>query len=250
MKLAIKKIAVKSVLTKSGISGVDYCVNPYIGCSHGCRYCYATFMKRFTGHVEAWGAFLDVKLNAPDILERQLKRTAKGSVMISSVTDPYQPAEARYKITRRCLKSLLDYQFPTDILTKSPLVLRDIDLFKKFRNISVGITITTDDEKIRKTFEPNAPSIRTRIAALKKLHESTIPTYVFVGPTLPMNPEVLAELIHPYADSVLIDRMNYMSKTRNIYKQMKLERWLDPVFIENRIGRLQRGFSGKEVRIC
>jgi DNA repair photolyase len=129
-------------------------------------------------------------------------------------------------------------------------VLRDIDLFKKFRNISVGITITTDDEKIRKTFEPNAPSIRTRIAALKKLHESTIPTYVFVGPTLPMNPEVLAELIHPYADSVLIDRMNYMSKTRNIYKQMKLERWLDPVFIENRIGRLQRGFSGKEVRIC
>lgn len=250
MKLSIKKIAAKSVLTKSGISGVDYCVNPYIGCSHGCRYCYATFMKRFAGHREAWGAFLDVKLNAPDILKRQLKCTAKGSVMISSVTDPYQPAEARYKITRQCLKSLLDYQFPTDILTKSPLVLRDIDLLKKFRNIRVGITITTDDEKIRKTFEPNAPSIRTRIEALKKLHESTIPTYVFVGPTLPMNPEVLAELIYPYTDSVLIDRMNYISKTLNIYKQLKLERWLDPVFVDNSIKRLQKGFSGKKVLIC
>ena len=145
MSFIVREIKAKSVLTKSGIPGIDYCINPYVGCFHGCRYCYATFMKRFTGHQEPWGSFVDVKVNAPAILPKQLARARRGNVLISSVTDGYQPIESKYKLTRQCLEVLLEYQFPVDILTKSPLVLRDMDIMEKFKEIEVGLTITTDN---------------------------------------------------------------------------------------------------------
>ncbi len=241
MSCIIQEIKVKSVLTRSGIPGIDYCINPYVGCYHACRYCYATFMKRFTGHTEAWGSFADVKINAPEVLQRELKRKEKGRVILSSVTDAYQPVEAKYRITRQCLEILLQHQFDVDILTKSPLVLRDMDIIKRFRNIDVGITITTDDEKIRKIFEPNAPSINARINALKRLHDNGINTYVFIGPVLPMNPDALVEKIAPYVDSVLIDRMNYTPKTIDIYRRMNLTKWLDRDFTEKVIQTLKSG---------
>ena len=110
-----------------------------------------------------WGSFVDVKINAPAILQREMKKAPRGNIMISSVTDPYQPVEDQYKLIRQCLEVLLAYQFPVSILTKSSLVLRDLDLIKRFKEMEVGITITTDDDKIREIFEPNAPSIETRI---------------------------------------------------------------------------------------
>ena len=250
MSLIIREIKAKSVLTSSGIPGVDYCVNPYVGCSHGCRYCYATFMKRYTGHTEAWGSFVDVKINAPEILQKQLKRAKIGRVMISSVTDAYQPIESKYKLTRQCLEILLQSQFPVDILTKSPLVLRDTDLIKKFKDIEVGITITTNDEKISRVFEPNAPSIMARIRTLRALHDKGINTYAFIGPVLPMNPEALSEKIRPHVDSIIIDRMNYTSKTFKIYQRMNLSEWLDKDFIDDIIQRLKNGFAGKPVTTC
>ena len=207
-------------------------------------------MKRFTGHTEAWGSFVDVKVNSPEVLQRQLQRKARGRVMISSVTDAYQPIEAKYKLTRKCLEVLLQYQFPVDILTKSPLVLRDLDLIKEFKDIEVGITVTTNDEKIRKVFEPKAPSITARINTLKKLHNNGINTYAFIGPVLPMNPEALLENINPHVDSIIIDRMNYTSKTLKIYKRMNLSKWLEDGFIENIIQRLENGFAGKPVSVC
>ncbi|HLE87018.1 MAG TPA: DUF5131 family protein [Candidatus Brocadiaceae bacterium] len=250
MSLIIREIKAKSVLTSSGIPGVDYCVNPYVGCSHGCRYCYATFMKRYTGHTEAWGSFVDVKINAPEILQKQLKRAKIGRVMISSVTDAYQPIESKYKLTRQCLEILLQSQFPVDILTKSSLVLRDTDLIKKFKDIEVGITITTNDEKISRVFEPNAPSIMARIRTLRALHDKGINTYAFIGPVLPMNPEALSEKIRPHVDSIIIDRMNYTSKTFKIYQRMNLSKWLDKDFIDDIIQRLKNGFAGKPVTTC
>ncbi len=243
MQLKIKEIQVKSILSKSGIPGIDYCINPYVGCSHGCKYCYATFMKKYTGHTEVWGSFVDVKINAPKILQGQIRRIQQGTIIMSSVTDAYQPVEERYKITRQCLEVLLPYHLPVDILTKSPLVLRDIDLIKNFKDIEVGITITTDNEEIRKAFEPHAPSIASRIQAIKTLHRNGIKTYAFIGPLLPMNPETLAKEIHPYADAILIDRMNYISKTAGIYKKMGLSEWLDTRFIEGIICRLKKGFA-------
>ena len=250
MSLIIREIKAKSILTKSGIPGVDYCVNPYIGCAHGCRYCYATFMKKYTSHTEPWGSFVDVKINAPEILQKQLKRASMGRVMISSVTDAYQPIESKYKRTRQCLEILLQSQFPVDILTKSPLVLRDIDLIKKFKDIEVGITITTNDEKISRVFEPNAPSIMARIRTLRALHDKGINTYAFIGPVLPMNPEALSEKIRPHVDSIIIDRMNYTSKTFKIYQRMNLSKWLDKDFIDDIIQRLKNGFAGKPVTTC
>jgi len=250
MTLVIQEKRVKSILSKSGIPGVDYCINPYVGCSHGCRYCYATFMKRFTGHTEPWGSFLDVKTNAPDVLHRQMKKAARGHVLISSVTDPYQPVEEEYKLTRGCLEVLLPHQFSVDILTKSPLVLRDLDLLKQFKELEVGITITTDDDEIRKIFEPHAPPIEARIQALKTLSKAGLKTYAFIGPLLPMDPEALSEKINPYVHSVLIDRMNYASKTRKIYTSRKLNQWLDYDFVDEMIERLEVGFAGKDLCIC
>ncbi len=193
---------------------------------------------------------MDVKINAPEILQRQLKRARIGRVMISSVTDAYQPIESKYKLTRQCLEILLQSQFPVDILTKSPLVLRDTDLIKKFKDIEVGITITTNDEKISRVFEPNAPSIIARIRTLKTLHDSRIKTYAFIGPVLPMNPEALSEKINPHVDSIIIDRMNYTSKTLKIYQRMNLNEWLEKDFIDDIIQRLKNGFSGKPITIC
>jgi len=248
--LTIRGKEVRTILSKSGIPGIDYCINPYVGCFNGCRYCYATFMKRFTGHPEAWGTFVDAKVNGPEVLQTQIRKARKGLVMISSVTDPYQPLEKDYRLTRRCLEVLLEYQFPVHILTKSPLVVRDMDLIKEFKEIEVGVTVTTDDETIRGIFEPQAPSIDARIQTLKTLHENGVNTYAFVGPLLPMDPEALSERINPYVQSVLIDRMNYVSKTVTIYRRMNLKRWLDDSFLEEAIDRLHRGFAGKDVTIC
>ena len=193
---------------------------------------------------------MDVKINAPEILQRQLKRARNGRVMISSVTDAYQQIESKYKLTRQCLEILLQNQSPVDILTKSPLVLRDMDIIKKFKDIEVGITITTNDEEISRVFEPNAPSIIARMRALKTLHDNRIKTYAFIGPALPMNPETLSEKINPHVDSIIIDRMNYTSKTLKIYERMNLSKWLDKDFIDDIIQRLKNGFAGKPVSIC
>ncbi|GBE06338.1 MAG TPA: radical SAM protein [Nitrospirae bacterium] len=249
MRQKVKEIEVRSVLTKTGIPGKKYCINPYIGCVHACKYCYATFMKKFTGHIEPWGSFVDVKINAPERLEKQLKRAERGDIIMSSVTDPYQPVESKYMITRKCLEIIASHGFPVDILTKSPLVLRDIDIISEM-NAEVGITITTDDDSIRRIFEPNAPVISARIEALKTLHKKGIDTYVFIGPCLPMDPEALARKIRPYVNSVLIDRMNYESRAKGLYRKFGMEKWLDDKYITEIIMRLKKGFSDKQVEVC
>lgn len=250
MSPKVREIQARSILSKSGIPGMEYCINPYTGCTHACTYCYATFMKRFTGHTEPWGTFADVKINAPEVLRKQLKRSKKGNVMLSSVTDPYQPVEARYCITRKCLEILELFNFPVEILTKSPLVLRDIDIISKLQDREVGLTITTDDDRVRKIFEPHAPPIGARLNALKTLNKAGIQPYVFIGPLLPMNPDTLAAQIGPYARRILIDRMNYRSKTQLIYKKHKMGKWLDDDFTEEVISRLKQHFAGKDLSVC
>jgi DNA repair photolyase len=221
-----KEILSKAVLTKTGIEGYDYCINPYAGCQHGCLYCYASFMKRFTGHSEPWGEFVDVKINAPQVLARQLKRPKEGSVLVGTVTDPYQPLEKKYRITRGCLEALLGSQLSLNILTRSPLAVRDIDLFKKLHDVKIGFSMTTDSEETKKLFEPNAPSILSRLEALRKMHDAGISTYVFIGPMLPLHPKKIVDMIAGAADSVLIDRLNYSNKVLSIYRRHGLEDFL------------------------
>ena len=173
--IKVLKIHAKSVLNRSKI--FDYCLNPFTGCQIGCVYCYARlFMRRYSGHREAWGKFVDVKINAPEILRKQLRKAKRGTIWISSVCDPYQPLEARFEITRNCLKELVDKEFPINIQTKSTLVLRDLDLLQEFKTVEVGLTITTDNEQIAKYFEPGASSISQRINTLAKLHDAGIQT--------------------------------------------------------------------------
>jgi len=184
----IGEIEAKSVLQRSGIPGVAYVINPYTGCVHQCVYCYARFMKRFTNHAEPWGAFLDAKVNAPEVLRKQLQRKRtpiEGSVLLSSVTDPYLPAEAKCKLTRRILEVLLEHQVPVSILTKSDMVRRDLDLLAQFEQCRVGLSVMTVDDQIGRRFERGAPSPTRRIRALRELRESGMDTYAFISPYLP-----------------------------------------------------------------
>ncbi len=247
--MKIREVEVKSVLTKSRIPTVPYVVNPYTGCGHGCLYCYATFMKRFTGHSEAWGQFVDIKINAPEVLDRQLKRAKKDTVLLSSVCDPYQPIEKEYKLTRRCIEVILEHDFPLDILTKSDLVLRDLDLLKRFKEVTVGWSITTDREDIKKIFEPASPSIASRLKAAETVHRSGIETYAFIGPILPMNPEVLAKELIGKFDSVLIDKMNYPYKIVGLYRRHKLDDYLRDEYFDMVRDRLTSILKRKGIEV-
>jgi DNA repair photolyase len=186
--MGVNEILAKSILQKSDLPGAKYVINPYTGCVHGCVYCYARFMKRFTHHPEPWGAYLDAKVNAPAMLKKQLakrREPLKDVVFLSSVTDPYLPAERRYKLTRNILEVLLEHQAPIAILTKSDLVLRDLDLLRQFESCTVGLSLMTLDDELARRFEPRAASPTSRIQALKELKENGLDTYAFISPYLP-----------------------------------------------------------------
>jgi DNA repair photolyase len=200
----------RSILSKTGISCFDYVINCYRGCSFGCLHCYASFMKKFTGHKEKWGDFVDVKVNSVELLKKELKRINKGRIFLSSVTDPYLPIEAQFKLTRGVLECLIDTDFDINILTRSPLVTRDIDIFRKLKRVEVGLSIPTDREDVRKLFEPNATPVSARIKALGRLKEEGINTYAFIAPLLPLNPENLANLLDPIADIIRKERLEYI----------------------------------------
>jgi DNA repair photolyase len=204
--VVIREINARSILSRSKV--FDFVVNPYTCCQHGCTYCYARFMKRFTGHDEPWGQFVDVKMNAQELLEHEVIRKPRGRVWVSGVCDPYQPLEKKYELTRKCLPILFRHGWPVTIQTKSPLVLRDIDLMKGRDELEVGLSVTTSDEEIRKLFEPNALPIGERIRALEQLHLAGIKTFAMIAPMLP-GAEGLAAALNGKVAHVLIDRMNY-----------------------------------------
>jgi len=190
--MEFKEVEAKTILVPCGIPGIDYVINPYIGCRFACKYCYASFMGRFVDKsIYDWGEYVYAKINAPDLLVKEIKKLKnKGEnkeIFLSSVTDPYQGVEAKYKITRRCLEVIADYGFEgvVSILTKSDLVTRDMDIFKKIKNIVVGLTITSTDDKISRYFEKYAPPVSDRLKALKTLNDNGIKTYAFFGPLLP-----------------------------------------------------------------
>lgn len=214
--MILREITCKSILSPSNIPDVEYALNPYIGCGHGCVYCYATFMKRFTNHPEPWGQFVDVKVNGPDRLRRDLRRATDGEVLLSSVTDPYQPIEKKYRVTRACLEILQQVKLPVSILTKSALVLRDLDLLKRMKRVDVGFTITTLDDTIRALFEPGADSAAERFESIRTLSNGGIQTWIFFGPVLPYfsdSDEAIDGLLRRAeecgATYVYVDRMNF-----------------------------------------
>ncbi|MBC8499336.1 MAG: radical SAM protein [Candidatus Atribacteria bacterium] len=183
--MKIKEIRAKSIMVKSNLPEGDFVINPYVGCTHGCKYCYARFMKRFTGHAEPWGSFIDVKINAPDLIPKDTNKYRGKFITISSVTDPYQPVEEKYKLTRKILERLIPLQPHLELMTKSDLVVRDIDLFKQFKNCMVALSFSTTDEKLRRQTELLSSAVEQKINALEELHKAKIPTALFISPIFP-----------------------------------------------------------------
>lgn len=229
-----REIVCKSALNKTGIPGYAYCLNPYTGCAHACVYCYASFMCRFSGHKEPWGKFVDVKINFPDVLDKELNRSRikpNGRVLVGTVTDAYQPAEAVYQITRACLEILESYQLlEPHILTKSALVQRDIPILRRIRGCEVGFTITTMDASIASVLEPGASRPDQRLHAAGKLMDAGIPVWIFIAPLLPGlsdTEEKLSELFltlqHHGIREILIDRLNpypaVVHRLKPVYRQ-------------------------------
>lgn len=269
--MTVRDVVCKSALTRTGIPGAEYALNPYTGCAHACVYCYASFMTRFSGHTGRWGTWVDAKVNIAEVLEREIRSkatrwrrsekliqasltglsesaarpasresrqspgmlespdepTAPGSpgppdrpmILLSSVTDPYQPLEASLGLTRACLETLAQAPHPlapeVSILTKSALVARDIPVLRDMPASEVGMTITTLDDALARQVEPGASAPSARLRALEQLAGQSIKTWVFISPILPHygdSPAALAALMKRAAEAgasrIGIDRLN------------------------------------------
>jgi DNA repair photolyase len=248
----ITEITVKSALVRSKIPGVDYVINPYLGCAHGCRYCYAVFMRRYSrGHASStWGSFVEVKVNILEILRSELRRKKKtGRVMLASVCDPYQPVEVHYRLTRGCLELLRDYGWGIDILTRSPLILRDLDILRETPGVSVGFSIPTDDDRVRSILEPQAPPIGARLRALARIHAAGVHTWVFVAPMLPMQPERLYEAIAPHIDHLMVDGLNYRQQVQAIFIKYGWEYALTDEYARETGARLLKRWKNRQANL-
>ena len=247
-KRVVREIEAKSILNPSKIH--DYCVNPYTGCGVGCVYCYAArFMRRYSGHSEPWGEFVDVKVNAPDRLAKQIVRAKKGTIWFSSVCDPYQPLEERYALTRRSLEVLVGQGFPVQIQTKSARVRRDLDVIRRIPQVEVGFTIATEDETTAGLFEPKASPIGERIEVLREFKAAGIVTFAFAGPLLPGNPERLAARLSGAVDRVMIDRMNYVPSVKRFYVRHGLQQALTDSFFTTQSSRLAKALRAAGIRV-
>lgn len=181
MEPIVRLVEGKSILTKSNLPAADYSANPYTGCAHACKYCYASFMKRFSDHPEPWGGFVDVK-HWPEI--KNPRRYAGKEVFIGSVTDPYQPLEETWGRTRALLEQLKGSGCKISISTKSDLILRDLDIIKTFPNARVAWSVNTLDEAFRADMDQGA-SIARRLAAMKAFHDAGVETVCFISPIFP-----------------------------------------------------------------
>jgi len=244
----VREIEAKSILNPSKIH--DYCVNPYTGCEVGCVYCYAAlFMRRYSGHSEPWGEFVDVKVNAPALLAKQIIKAKRGTIWFASVCDPYQPIEERMALTRRSLEVLVGRNFPVEIQTKSARVRRDLDVIRRIPYVEVGFTIATEDETIAGMFEPHASPVRERVEVLKEFKAAGVTTFAFAGPLLPGNPERLAALLAGAVDRVLIDRMNYIPAVRGFYSRHGLLDALTDSFFRTQSARLAKALRARGLRV-
>jgi DNA repair photolyase len=243
--MAIREVHAKSILSDSKV--YPYVVNPYTGCQHACTYCYARFMKRFAHHHEPWGEFVDVKINAPELLKQQIKKKRVNRVWMSGVCDPYQPVERKYRLTQQCLEILADQGWPVSVQTRSPLVVRDIDILVQGKGFEVGLSVTTADETYRRLFEPQAPPIDERLRALAELHQHGIRTYAMIAPMLP-GADNLAELLVGKVDYVIVDRMNY-THANWVYHKYGLVQYLSDEFFSKTSRQINAVLSGSGIPV-
>ena len=215
--ILIRDIETKNIMTKSTLPVGGYSVNPYVGCTHGCKYCYASFMKRFTGHTEPWGTFLDVK-HWPVIKNPQKYKGQR--VVIGSVTDGYLPQEAQFRNTRKLLEQLKNSGAELLICTKSDLVLRDLDLLKEMGKVTVSWSINTLEEAFQSDMD-NAVSVERRLDAMKQVYDAGIRTVCFISPVFPgiTDFEAIFHRVKEQCDLVWLENLNL----RGAFKQEILD---------------------------
>jgi DNA repair photolyase len=191
--LKVVEVPCQQALSPSLLAGYDWALNPYRGCAFDCLYCYAPDVVRIER--EQWAQTLYVKRSAPAALAKEVKRKARGVVGLSTVTDPYQPAERKLEVTRRCIEVLCKAKWPVSVLTKSPLVTRDLDLLARMPGSEVGFSISTGDDRERERWERRCPPVEDRFEALAKVAAAGVRAYVFAGPLFPeSSPEAMRKL--------------------------------------------------------
>ncbi|MEY8493680.1 radical SAM protein [Lachnospiraceae bacterium 29-91] len=240
MNMVEKEVVVKDLVTKSNLPASDYVINPYVGCPHGCRYCYACFMKRFTNHSEAWGSFIDIKRCDKPISKKKLQGK---SVFLSSVTDCYNPFEEKYENTRKILEQLISIDCELNISTKSQLILRDIDLLKQCKNLKVSVSVNTLDEQF-KSYMDRASSIGKRLETIETLHENGIYTVLFMSPIFPGITDYKEIIVktHRFVDEYWFENLNLrgsykqdiLSYIKNSYPQ--LVELYDEIYVKGNMG--------------
>lgn len=240
MNMIEKEVVVKDLVTKSNLPASDYVINPYVGCPHGCRYCYACFMKRFTNHSEAWGSFIDIKRCDKPISKRKLQGK---SVFLSSVTDCYNPFEEKYRNTRKILEQLISINCELNISTKSYLILRDIDLLKQCNNLKVSVSVNTLDEQFKNDMD-HASSIMKRLETLEILHQNGIYTVLFMSPIFPGITDYKEIIVktHRFVDEYWFENLNLrgsykqdiLSYIKNAYPQ--LVELYDEIYVKGNMG--------------
>jgi len=211
----VVEVTAATILTPQKVGSLanwyDYSLNPYGGCAFSCSYCYVPKFPNARHEPSEWGKWVEVKVNAPELIRKERTKVFGSRIFFSSATDPYQYLELKYRLTRRCLEELLKYKPERLTLhTRSHLMLQDIELLKAFGSaLQVGVSFTTDDDNVRREFEPNAPSIERRLQLIRALREAGIEVYLSLSPLLPCNPDRLADMVLPYVKRAWIDKMNW-----------------------------------------
>ncbi|MDC0740795.1 SPL family radical SAM protein [Polyangium mundeleinium] len=249
----VREVRVERALVQQGPG--HYYLNPYVGCMIGCEFCYvadrADLSRELEGRAQLpWGRYVDVKVNLPEVLAREVATLPPGLVRMSPiVTDPYQPLEKKYRITRRCLEALVGTGFTPGVLTRAARIGEDAELLGRFRRVLVGLSIPTDDDEVRRQFEPGGDPIEERFAALDACQRAGCVTVAVVQPVLPMDPERLAARLAPLVRAVRIDRMYDGHRVRHLYEAAGRLDAATEEFYQRTAGALRAALEARGVRI-
>ena len=252
-RTVVREVVVQRVLIPEGKN--HYYINPYVGCMIGCPFCYVIDRADFSRRLEglpwvAWGHYVDVKVNAAEVLRREVQTAKRGIVRLSPIlTDPYQSVERHYRITRQCLEVLLETDLAPVVLTRAPRILDDIELLKRFPRAVVGFSIPTDADEYRQIFEPGADPIEDRLEALRAFHAAGVRTFAVIQPVLPMDADRLVEQVAPFVRTVRLDRMYLGERVKHLYDQHGLGRFATEEFADQTIRQLASAFSVRGVRV-
>lgn len=248
---AARQVEVERVLVAEGNG--HYYLNPYAGCTIGCAFCWVAERADLSRELEGlprlpWGRWVDVKANAAEVLRREVEAAPPGIVRMSPIlTDPYQPVERRFRITRQCLEVLAGRGFRPAILTRAALVTRDLDVLARFPAAAVGFSIPTDDDAVRRHFEPGADPIEDRLEALRACHAAGLRTFAIVQPLLPCDPDRLVARVAPFVRAVRVDRMHDVARVRHLYAAAGREDAASDAFFAAAGARVVEGFRARGV---